>query len=97
MSVFSVLFTLVLFSNMKSCSVTAATFSAEAEDVPTADLESLDSVLGDDETMADRVWVPTMYRRNMMVNNVKDDGTPKILIISVSATKQVFKKREIVD
>ncbi|XP_013881299.1 pro-MCH [Austrofundulus limnaeus] len=81
MSVFSVLFTLVLFSDLNSHLVTAALFSAEAEDVPTADQESLDSVLGD-ETMAEPVWVPTLDRRNMMVDNIKEDGTPKILIIS---------------
>lgn len=90
MSVFSVLLTIVLFSGLNSHSVTVAKLSTKAEDVST-DQEGLDSILSD-ETMAESLLVPTMYRQSVMLdNNMKEDRTPKVIIISVS-----LKKKDIV-
>lgn len=86
MSVFSVLFIIVLFSGLNSHSVTVAKLSTKAEDVST-DQEGLDSILGD-ETMAESLLVPTMYRQSMMLDsNMKEDRAPKVIIISVSKKK----------
>ncbi|XP_037552125.1 pro-MCH [Nematolebias whitei] len=85
MSVFSVLFTLVFFSGLNSHSVTVAKLSSKA-DVST-DQEGLDSIIGD-ETMAESLLVPTMYRQSVMLdNNMKEDRTPKIFIISDTGLK----------
>ncbi|XP_017267034.1 pro-MCH [Kryptolebias marmoratus] len=81
MSAFSVLFAIVLFSELNGHTVTVAVLSTNAEDVVT-DQDGLDSVLGD-ETMAEPVLVPTMYRRSVTLdNNMKEDRSPKVIIIS---------------
>ncbi|XP_071357892.1 pro-MCH [Trachinotus anak] len=81
-SVYSVLFTLVLFSELSSHIVTAAIPAPKVED---GEIEQggLGSLLGD-ESMSDHAVVPPMYRRHFVLdNNDRDeDGNPKVIMVS---------------
>ncbi|XP_008279101.1 pro-MCH [Stegastes partitus] len=78
-SVHSVLFTLVLFSELSSNVVAVA---MPAEDGET-EHEGLNSIFGD-EPMVEPAAVPLVYRRNLVLDNdVRDeDGSPKVIVIS---------------
>lgn len=89
MSVYSVLYTLVLFSELSSHLVTVAMPATKVEDAIT-EQDGLGLLLGD-EPMTDAAMVPPVYRRSRLMDNARDeDGIPKI-IISVSFTLQLFK------
>uniref|UniRef100_UPI0037E8F507 pro-MCH n=1 Tax=Semicossyphus pulcher TaxID=241346 RepID=UPI0037E8F507 len=76
-SVYSVLYTLVLFSELSSHSVTAAMPATKAED-GVAEQDGLSLVLEDGP-----LTEPAVYRRSVLDSNVRDeDGSPKIVIIS---------------
>ena len=78
-SVYSVLYTLVLFSELSSHSVTVA--MPTAEDGVT---EQDGPFLGDEPMIEPDVG----YRRNLVMdaNMREEDGNPKIIIVSVSVT-----------
>lgn len=79
----SVLFTLVLFSELNGRLVTVALPSSSAEDAA-ADRVGLDGVLDDDSMLKPAIIRPT-YRRSLTLDdNVKDEESPQLVIISVS-------------
>ncbi|XP_041832838.1 pro-MCH [Melanotaenia boesemani] len=79
-STYSILFTLVLCSELNSHLVTVAMPSAKIED-DTTDQEGFDSIVGE-ESMTEPAVVPPVYRRSFTLdNNMRDDGTPKIVIL----------------
>ncbi|XP_038595065.1 pro-MCH [Micropterus salmoides] len=82
MSVCSVLYTLVLFSELSSHLVTVAMPATKVEDGIT-EQDGLGLFLGD-EPMTEPAVVPPVYRRNRVLdNNVNDeDGSPKMIIVS---------------
>lgn len=80
MSAFSVLVTLVLFSELNSRLI--ALPSSKAEDA--ADQDGLDSVLDDESVMKAAMIRPTHRWSLMLDNNVKDEETPQLVVISVS-------------
>lgn len=86
-SVYSVLYTLVLFSELSSHSVTVAMPAAMEENGVT---EQDGPFLGDDP-MTEPAVVPPAYRRNLVMDtNVRDeDGNPRVIIVSVSVTMLV--------
>lgn len=87
-SVHSVLYTLVLFSELGSILAMPAT---KVED-GVAELDA-QLFLGD-EPMTESAVVPPAYRRSFVLDtNVRDeeDGSHKIIIISVSVTSQPFR------
>ncbi len=90
-AVYSVLYTLVLFSELGSRLVTVAMPATKVEDGIT-EQDGLGLILGD-EPMTEPAVVPPMYRRSRMLdNNVGDeDGSPKIIIVSVSVTSRLLK------
>lgn len=90
-SVYSVLCTLVLFSELSSHLVTVAMPATKIEDGVT-EQDGLSLILGD-EPMTEPAAVPPAYRRSRLLdNNVGDeDGSPKIIIVSVSVTSQLLK------
>ncbi|XP_032361569.1 pro-MCH [Etheostoma spectabile] len=79
-SVYSVLYTLVLFSELSSHLVTVAMPAAKGDEGAT---EQNGLFLGD-ESMTELAGVPLSYRRNLLLDtNARDeDGSPKILIVS---------------
>ncbi|XP_023275140.1 pro-MCH 2-like [Seriola lalandi dorsalis] len=81
-SVHSVLFTLVLFSELSSHLVTAAMPATKVED-GVIEQDGLGSLLVD-EPMTEHGMVPPVYRRRLVVdNNDRDeDGNPKIIMVS---------------
>lgn len=83
-SVYSVLFTLVLFSELSSNLVTVAIPSSKAENGITQQ-DGLGSLLGD-EPLTEEDMVPRMYRRSLVLDDdVRDEnGNPKIFVVSVS-------------
>ena len=83
-SVCSFLFTLVLFSELSSHSVTVAIPSAKVEDGMTEQ----DGPLLGDEPLAEHAVIPRLYRRNFVLDNsVSDeDVIPKIIMVPVSDT-----------
>ncbi|XP_004083313.1 pro-MCH 2-like [Oryzias latipes] len=83
MSAFSVLVTLVLFSELNSRLI--ALPSSKAEDA--ADQDGLDSVLDDESVMKAAMIRPT-YRWSLMLdNNVKDEESPQLVVISDTRLK----------
>ena len=82
-SIYSVLFTLVLFSELNHL-VTVAMPASKMEDGVT-EQDGLGLILGD-KPMTEHAVVPPMYRRHLVLdNNISDDdGNPKIIIVSVS-------------
>ncbi|KAF6722431.1 Pro-MCH [Oryzias melastigma] len=81
MSACSVLFTLVLFSELNGRLVTVALPSSSAEDAA-ADRVGLDGVLDDDSMLKPAIIRPT-YRRSLTLDdNVKDEESPQLVIIS---------------
>ncbi|XP_029351550.1 pro-MCH [Echeneis naucrates] len=69
-SVYSVLFTLVLFSELSSHVATAGAIERDG----------LGSLLGD-QPMTEHATVPLTYRRRLVMNdNRDDDGNPKIIV-----------------
>lgn len=87
-SVYSVLYTLVLFSELSSHLVTVAMPATKGEDGVTEQ----DGLFLGDESMTEPAGVPLSYRRNLMLdtNAMDEDGSPKIIIVSVSVTSQLF-------
>ncbi|XP_047431745.1 pro-MCH [Mugil cephalus] len=83
MSVHSVLFALVLFSELSSRCVTTAMPASKVDDGAT-EQEGLASMLGEDEPMTDPALGSAVYRRNIVLDgNARDeDGSPKIIVIS---------------
>ncbi|XP_040002375.1 pro-MCH [Xiphias gladius] len=81
-SVYSVLFTLVLFSELSSNLVTVAIPSSKAENGIT-EQDGLGSLLGD-EPLTEEDMVPRMYRRSLVLDDdVRDEnGNPKIFVVS---------------
>ncbi|XP_041637163.1 pro-MCH [Cheilinus undulatus] len=80
-SVNSILYTLVLFSELSSLSCTVAMPANKAEDSAT-EQDGLGLVLRD-EPMTEHAAVPPSYRRSVLDNSVKDEEeSPKIIIIS---------------
>ncbi|XP_042258609.1 pro-MCH isoform X1 [Thunnus maccoyii] len=81
-SIYSVLFTLVLFSELSSHLVTVAMPASKIEDGET-EQDGLGSLLGDGP-MTEQAVVPPMYRRSLVLDsNIRDDdGNPKIIIVS---------------
>ncbi|XP_028255837.1 pro-MCH [Parambassis ranga] len=86
-SIYSLLFALVLFSELNSHSATVAMPAAKAED-GVAEQEGLTSILGD-ESLTEPAVVPSVYRRNLVVDtNTRDeDRSPKIIVISDTRLK----------
>lgn len=84
-SIYSLLFVLVLFSELNSHSVTVAMPAAKAED-GVEEQEGLAAILGD-ESLTEPAVVPSIYRRNLVLdtNTRAEDRSPKIIVISVSA------------
>uniref|UniRef100_A0A3P9KH88 Uncharacterized protein n=1 Tax=Oryzias latipes TaxID=8090 RepID=A0A3P9KH88_ORYLA len=83
MSAFSVLVTLVLFSELNSHLI--ALPSSKAEDA--ADQDGLDSLLDDESVMKTAMIRPT-YRWSLMLdNNVKDEEIPQLVVISDTRLK----------
>lgn len=82
-SIYSVLFTLVLFSELNHL-VTVAMPASKMEDGVT-EQDGLGLILGD-KPMTEHAVVPPMYRRHLVLdNNISDDdGNPKVIIVSVS-------------
>ncbi|XP_051248920.1 pro-MCH [Dicentrarchus labrax] len=80
-SVYSVLYTLVLFSELSSHLVTVAMPASQVEDsVP--EQEGLGLLLGD-QPMTEPALIPSVYRRSrVMDDNSEEDGNPKIIIVS---------------
>ncbi|XP_068573299.1 pro-MCH [Cebidichthys violaceus] len=79
-SVYSVLYTLVLFSELSSHSVTVAMTVSKVEDgVP-----EQDGLFLGGEPMTVPAVVPLAYRRNLVLDtDMRDeDGSPKIIIVS---------------
>lgn len=82
LSVYSVLFTLMLFSELSSHLVTVAMPATKIEDSLT-EQDALGSFLGD-ELMSEPVVVAPLHRQSLLLDNVGDeDGNSKI-IVSVS-------------
>ncbi|CAJ1054507.1 pro-MCH [Xyrichtys novacula] len=80
-SLYSVLYSLVLFSELSSISVSVAMPPAKAEDNVT-EQDGLGLLLRD-EPMAERSVLSTVYRRSVLDSNVRDeDGSPKIILVS---------------
>uniref|UniRef100_A0A3Q1EDI6 Pro-MCH 2-like n=1 Tax=Acanthochromis polyacanthus TaxID=80966 RepID=A0A3Q1EDI6_9TELE len=81
-SVRSVLFTLVLFSELSGNMVTVAMPAAKLE-VGETEQEGLDLIRGD-EPMVEPVVFPPVYRRSLLLDNTirDEDESPKALIIS---------------
>ncbi|XP_034529122.1 pro-MCH [Notolabrus celidotus] len=78
-SLYSALYTLVLFSELSS--LTVAMPSTKAEDNVT-EQDDIGFLLRD-EPMSERAVVSPLYRRSVLDNNAKDeDGSPKIIFIS---------------
>ncbi|XP_028426288.1 pro-MCH [Perca flavescens] len=79
-SVYSVLYTLVLFSELSSHLVTVAMPATKGEDGVTEQ----DGLFLGDESMTAPAGVPLSYRRNLMLdtNAMDEDGSPKIIIVS---------------
>ncbi|XP_070785349.1 pro-MCH [Enoplosus armatus] len=82
MSVYSVLYTLVLFSELSSHFVTTAMPATKVED-GLAEQEGLGLLLGD-EPMTDPAVVPPAYRQSRVLDNIvrDEDGSPRIIIVS---------------
>ncbi|XP_026182236.1 pro-MCH [Mastacembelus armatus] len=79
-TVFSVLFTLILFSDMSSHFLTIAMPATKVDDGRT-DQDSLGFLLGD-EPMTEPVLVPRVYRQSLMLdNNVRDEDKNTRLIM----------------
>nr|AHB33368.1 prepromelanin concentrating hormone 2 [Platichthys stellatus] len=81
-SVSSVVFTLVLFSELNSPLVTVASPTTKGED-GVIEQDGLSSFLGD-EPMMEQAMVPPVYRGSLMLDNsIRDEeGNPKIFILS---------------
>lgn len=81
-SVYSVLYTLVLFSELSSHSVTATMPATKAED-GAAEQDGLGFLLGD-EAMTDADMPPGYWQSRVLSNKLRDeDGGP---LVSVSMT-----------
>lgn len=81
-SIYSVLFTLMLFSELSSHLVTVAMPAAKTDDILT-EQDALTSLLGD-KLMSEPAVVPPLLRRSFLLDGVRDEnGNPKI-IVSVS-------------
>lgn len=82
-SVYSILVTIVLFSEMNRHLVAVAMPPTKLEDGAT-EQEGLDSILGD-ELMAEPAFVHQVERRRFALDdNPRDDETPKLIVLSVS-------------
>ncbi|GAA6221048.1 pro-MCH [Lates japonicus] len=81
-SVYSFLFTLVLFSELSSHLLTVAIPATKLEDGIT-EQDGLGSLLSS-EPITEPVEAPPVYRRNLVLDNsVRDeDGNPKFIIVS---------------
>ncbi|XP_040886333.1 pro-MCH [Toxotes jaculatrix] len=81
-SVYSVLFTLVLFSELSSHSVTVAIPATKVE-AGLTEQDGLGSLLGD-EPMAEHAMVPPVYKQSLVLDNNfrEEDGNPKIIMVS---------------
>ncbi|XP_075967790.1 pro-MCH [Anarhichas minor] len=79
-SVYSVLYTLVLFSELSSHSVSVAMPASKVED----GIPEQDGFFLGGEPMTEPAVVPLTYRRNLVLDNdMRDeDGSPKIIIVS---------------
>lgn len=87
-SLYSVLYTLVLFSELSSHLVTVAMPANKVEDgVPEDDGVGL--LLGD-EPVTEPDVVPPVYRRGRVMD---EDESPRIIIVSVSVASQSLKTR----
>lgn len=87
-SVYSVLFTLMLFSELSSHLVTVAVPATKIEDSLT-EQDALGALLGD-EPMSELFVVLPLHRQSLLLDNVRDeDGSPKI-IVSVSVLLQLL-------
>ncbi|KAM6895749.1 pro-MCH [Xenentodon cancila] len=85
-SVYSILITIVLFSEMNRHLAVEAMSSTKLEDGAT-EQDGLDSLLGD-ELMADPVLVRPMERRSFALDdNVRDDENPKFIVLSDTKLK----------
>lgn len=88
LSMYSALFTLLLFSELSSHLVTVAMPATKFED-GTTDQDGLGSFLGD-ESMTEHAAVSPESRRTFMLDDIRDDdGSPKVIIVSVSLTLSV--------
>lgn len=92
MSACSVLFTLVLFSELSSRSVAVAMPATKVDDGAT-EQEGLASILGDDLAMTEPAAGPVAYRRSIVLDSDPrdEDGSPKIIVISVSVASFIGK------
>ena len=81
-SVYSVVFSLVLFSELSSHSVSSAIPAGKLDDDRT-ETDSMASVLDVEEGIQDPLRV---YTRTLFLDNKLEDGNPKIILVSVSAT-----------
>ncbi|KAG7225580.1 hypothetical protein INR49_004986, partial [Caranx melampygus] len=81
-SVYSVLFTLVLFSELSSHLVTAAIPANKLED-GVIEQDGLGSLLGN-EPLTEHAMAPPVYRRRLVVDNDDrdEDRNPKIIVLS---------------
>ncbi|XP_067346233.1 pro-MCH [Channa argus] len=75
----SVLFSLVLFSELNRHLVTVAMPATKLEDGSSD--QGVVGLLLRDEVMSERAVVPPLYRQSLVLDNVKDeDGSPKIIV-----------------
>ncbi|XP_049892812.1 pro-MCH [Epinephelus moara] len=79
-SVYSALYTLLLFSELSRHSVTAAMPATKGDD----SLSEQDGLFLGDKPMSEPAGVPPVYRRSLMLdtNEMIEDGRPRIIIAS---------------
>ncbi|XP_058481183.1 pro-MCH [Solea solea] len=78
-STYSVLFALVLFSELSSHLVAEALPATKVEDA--MEQESLTSLLGD-EVLTEHAMVSPVYRQSFMMDNRDEDGNPNVIVFS---------------
>lgn len=83
-SVYSVVFTLMLFSELSRRSVTIAMPATETGDILT-EQGALGALLGD-ELMSEPVVVPPLHRQSLLMDSVRDEDWNPKTVVSVSVS-----------
>lgn len=81
-SVYSVLYTLVLFSELSSHSATVAVPANKAEDVIT-EQEGLGLLLEDEPVIEPAVVPPVYWRSHVLDNSARDEDGNQVIYVSV--------------
>ncbi|XP_038851279.1 pro-MCH [Salvelinus namaycush] len=89
-SLYSVIFTLVLFSEFNTRSVVLAVPTGKLDEGRT-EQESLRSILGED-MMSDDALAAPRFRQDHILDNGQDDGNTKIIILSPSVPQDIGLK-----